>query len=51
MKVLASLTSESGTFYLFIYFLLSKKMDRSGNGKRNILLGWPNKETKDFLTI
>ena len=37
-KLLASLTSESG-FFFFFYF--SKKMGRSGDGKRNILLGWP----------
>ena len=34
--------SESGIFiYLFIFYF-SKKMGRSGDGKRNILLGWPN---------
>ena len=43
--VLASLTSffdytvVNIDFFFFFYF--SKKMGRSGDGKRNILLGWP----------
>ena len=45
--VLASLTSffdytvVNLVFFFFFYF--SKKMGRSGDGERNILLGWPNK--------
>ena len=55
--VLASLTSffdytvVNLDFFFFFYF--SKKMGRSGDGKRNILLGWPYlffAEMKDFLT-
>ena len=38
IKVLASLTSESRIFFFF-YF--SKKMGRSGDGKRSVKLGWP----------
>ena len=39
-QVFASLTGESGFFLFFFDFL--KKMGRSDDGKRNILLGWPN---------
>ena len=39
-QVLASLTGESGFFLFFFDFL--KKMGRSDDGKRNILLEWPN---------
>ena len=39
IKVLASLTSESRIFFFFFYF--SKKMGRSGDGKRSVKLGWP----------
>ena len=28
-------------FFLVFFFYFSKKMGRSGDGKRNILLGWP----------
>ena len=35
-------TSDSGVF--FFYF--SKQMGRSGDGKRNILWGWPNDQWK-----
>ena len=41
LKLLASLISESGIFFLFFYFFtyFSKKMGWSVDGKRNILLG------------
>ena len=50
--VLASLTSffDYTVVNLDFFFNFSKKMGRSGDGKRNILLGWPNKETKDFFS-
>ena len=47
--VLASLTSffdytvVNLDFFFFFFFDFSKKMGRSGDGERNILLGWPNK--------
>ena len=46
--VLASLTSffdytVVNLEFFFFFFYFSKKMGRSGEGKRNILLGWPNK--------
>ena len=28
-------------FFFYFFFYFSKKMGRSGDGKRNILLGWP----------
>ena len=28
-------------FFFFFFFNFSKKMGQSGDGKRNILLGWP----------
>ena len=45
-----------------LFFIFSKKFGRSGDGKRNILLGWPNmklrhveitviKQQLDFLRI
>ena len=43
--VLASLTSFFDYTVVnmeFFFFYFSKKMGRSGDGKRNILLGWPN---------
>ena len=43
--MLASLTSESGFFFFFSLF---EKVGLSRDWKRNILLGWPNKETKDL---
>ena len=42
--VLASLTSFFDYTVVnmeFFFFYFSKKMGRSGDGKRNILLGWP----------
>ena len=44
--VLASLTSffdytVVNLEFFFVFFHFSKKMGRSGDGKRNILLGWP----------
>ena len=43
--VLASLTSFFDytvvNMEIFVFFYFSKKMGRSGDGKRNILLGWP----------
>ena len=39
IKVLTSLPRESNFFF---FKLFRKKMGRSGDGKRNILLGWPN---------
>ena len=54
--VLASLTSvfdytvvNLELFFSFFFFYFSKKMSRSGDGKRNILLGWPNERTS-FVT-
>ena len=44
MKVLASLQ----VILDFFFFLLSQKMGRAGDGKRNILWGWPY---KDFKTV
>ena len=48
--VLASLTSffdytvvNLDFFFFFFFFTFRKKMGRSGDGERNILLGWPNK--------
>ena len=46
--VLASLTSffdytVVNLDFFFFFFDFSKKMGRSGDGERNILLGWPNK--------
>ena len=47
--VLAALTSfvdytvVNLEFFFFFFFYFSKKMGRSGDGERNILLGWPNK--------
>ena len=37
-------------FLFFLFFYFSKTMGRSGDGKRNILLGWPNKKAKDFFS-
>ena len=36
-------TSDSGIFFFFLlfFFYFSIKMGRSGDGKRNILWGWP----------
>ena len=50
--VLASLTSffdytVVNLDFFFFFFDFSKKMGRSGDGERNILLGWPN----DFIAI
>ena len=45
--VLASLTSFFDytvvNLFFFFFFDFSKKMGRSRDGERNILLGWPNK--------
>ena len=46
--VLASLTSffdytVVNLDFFFFFFTFRKKMGRSGDGERNILLGWPNK--------
>ena len=45
--VLASLTSFFDytvvNLEFFFFFCFSKKMGRSGDGERNILLGWPKK--------
>ena len=42
-KYLPSLTVESEFFLLF-----EKKMGRSGDGKRDILLGWPCQQTLKY---
>ena len=34
----------------FVFFLLFQKMGRSGDGKRNILWGWPNRNKGRNLT-
>ena len=53
--VLACLTSffDYTVVNLNFFFTFRKKMSRSGDGKRNILLGWPYlffAEMKDFIT-
>ena len=47
IKVLTSLPRESEFFFFF--HAISEKMGRPGDGKRNILLGWPNNNECDFF--
>ena len=46
IKVLTSLPRESEIFF---FYTISEKMGRSGDGKRNILLGWPNNNECGFF--
>ena len=38
-------------FFFFFFFYFSKKMGRSGDGKRNILLGWSNLISNEFVFL